>query len=50
ENSLLVAASRDLNRFWTQVEEGLEADSPLQELITQVLNRFQSPLGLKSKL
>jgi len=46
ENSLLVAASRDLNRFWTQVEEGLEADSPLQELITQVLNRFQSPLGL----
>jgi len=32
ENSLLVAASRDLNRFWTQVEEGLEADSPLQEL------------------
>lgn len=46
ENSLVVAASRDLNRFWTQVEEGLEADSPLQELITQVLNRFQSPLGL----
>jgi Protein of unknown function (DUF3352) len=46
ENSLLVAASRDLNRFWTQVEEGLEADSPLQELITQVLNRFQEPLGL----
>ena len=29
QNSLLVAASRDLNRFWTEVEEGLEADSIL---------------------
>jgi Protein of unknown function (DUF3352) len=47
ENSLLVAASRDLGQFWQRVEEGLAADSPLQQLLGQVISRIQEPLGLK---
>lgn len=47
EDSLLVAASTDLNRFWQGVEKGLEPDSPLQQLVGQLLNRVQEPLGVK---
>lgn len=46
-NSIFTAAGTDLNQFWTQIETGLEADSPLQQLLKQLINRVQAPLGLK---
>jgi hypothetical protein len=45
-NSLFAAAATNLTQFWAQVETGLAANSPLQQLLTQVLNRLQQPLGL----
>jgi hypothetical protein len=45
-NSLLTAASRDLNQFWQQVETGLVADSPLQGLVEGFVHNLQQPLGL----
>lgn len=46
EHSILTAASVNLNQFWQTVETGLEADSPLQQLVKQLINRIQDPLGL----
>ena len=45
-NSLLTAASRDLNQFWQQVETGLVTDSPLQGLVEGFVHNLQQPLGL----
>ncbi|MGL5033143.1 MAG: DUF3352 domain-containing protein, partial [Microcystaceae cyanobacterium] len=45
-NSLVVAASRDLNQFWQQVETGLITDSPLQDLVQGFVTNLQTPLGL----
>lgn len=44
--SWLTASGRNLQQFWQQVQEGLEADSPLQQLVTQTVKRLQEPLGL----
>jgi hypothetical protein len=45
-NSLLTAASRDLNQFWQEVETGLVTDSPLQGLVQGFVHNLQQPLGL----
>jgi hypothetical protein len=45
-NSLLTAASRDLNQFWQQVETGLVTNSPLQGLVQGFVHNLQQPLGL----
>jgi hypothetical protein len=45
-NSMVAAASVNLNQFWQTVETGLEPDSPLQQLVKQLINRVQEPLGL----
>ncbi|MGH8002280.1 MAG: DUF3352 domain-containing protein, partial [Brasilonema sp.] len=45
-NSILTAAGTNLNQFWTQVETGLEQDSPLQQLLNQSISSLQEPLGL----
>lgn len=45
-NSILTAAGTNLAQFWQQVETGLAPNSPLQQLLIQLLNRFQEPLGL----
>lgn len=45
-DSWLTASGRDLKTFWQQVETGLEADSPLQQLIGETVKRIQQPLGL----
>ncbi len=46
DRSYLVAGSKDLNKFWTKIQEGLEANSPLQIASNEVLERIQKPLGL----
>ncbi|WP_206814130.1 DUF3352 domain-containing protein [Chroococcus sp. FPU101] len=45
-NSMLAIAGTNLDQFWQQVETGLDLNSPLQQLLTQLLNRYQEPLGL----
>lgn len=45
-NSMLAIAGTNLDQFWQQVETGLDSNSPLQQLLTQLLNRYQEPLGL----
>lgn len=47
EESLFVAASRDLHSFWRGIEEDLEPGSPLQQFITRGLDSLQEPLGVK---
>ena len=44
--SALAAAGTKLNQFWRQIATGLEPDSPLQQLLSQALNRIQEPLGI----
>jgi hypothetical protein len=46
EESLLVAASRDLNRFWQGVREGLEPDSPWRESIVRAVDRARESSGV----
>jgi hypothetical protein len=45
-DSIVAAAGTNLNQFWQQVESGLAADSPLQQLLQQGIERLQAPLGL----
>jgi hypothetical protein len=45
-NSIVTAASVNLNQFWQTVETDLDANSPLQQLVKQLINRLQQPLGL----
>jgi hypothetical protein len=45
-DSILTAAGTDLRQFWTQIETGLEADSPLQQIFYKSLNLLQEPLGI----
>lgn len=45
-NSMVTAAGTNLNRFWEQIETGLEANSPLQQVLVQGLDRIQEPLGI----
>lgn len=46
KDSILTAAGTDLNQFWSQIETGLDPDSPLQQILTQSLNSIQEPLGI----
>jgi hypothetical protein len=46
DRSYLVAGSKDLNQFWTKIQQGLETNSPLQIALNEVLTRIQTPLGL----
>ncbi|MFM8293259.1 MAG: DUF3352 domain-containing protein [Microcystaceae cyanobacterium] len=46
EQSLLTAASRDLQQFWQQVETALAPQSPLQGLVQGFISQLQMPLGL----
>ena len=46
EQSLLTAASRDLQQFWQQVETALAPQSPLQGLVQGFITQLQTPLGL----
>jgi hypothetical protein len=46
EDSWLTASGRDLANLWQEVSQGLEADSPLQQLVMQSLKRLQKPLGV----
>jgi hypothetical protein len=45
-NTIVTAAGTNLNQFWSQVEQGLAPDSPLQQLLNQAVSRIQEPLGL----
>lgn len=45
-DSILTAAGTNLEQFWTQIETGLETDSPLQQVFQQALNFLQEPLGI----
>jgi hypothetical protein len=45
-DSILTAAGTDLRQFWTQIETGLETDSPLQQIFYKSLNLLQEPLGI----
>ncbi len=46
EDSIITAASTNLAQFWTQVEDGLAENSPLQQLSKQLVSRLEKPLGL----
>ena len=45
-DSLLSAAGTDLQQFWTQIESGLDADSPLQQLLKRGISSLEEPLGI----
>ena len=45
-DSILSAAGRDLQQFWAQVETGLDADSPLQQLLKRGVSSLEEPLGI----
>jgi hypothetical protein len=45
-DSILTAAGTDLRQFWEQIETGLEADSPLQQIFYKSLESLQEPLGI----
>lgn len=46
DDTILTAAGTNLKQFWTQIETGLEPDSPLQQIFNQALNLLQEPLGI----
>lgn len=45
-NSIVTAAGTNLNQFWQKVETGLATNSPLQQLVKQLISRVEAPLGL----
>ena len=45
-NSIVTAAGTNLNQFWQQVAKGIEANSPLQQVLNQAVSRLQEPLGV----
>ncbi|WP_013320287.1 DUF3352 domain-containing protein [Gloeothece verrucosa] len=45
-NTIVTAAGTNLNQFWQTVETGLAANSPLQQLVKQLISRLEAPLGL----
>jgi hypothetical protein len=46
DDSILTAAGTNLKQFWSQIETGLEPDSPLQQVLNQSLKLLQEPLGI----
>lgn len=45
-NSILTAAGTNLKQFWTQIDAGLDKDSPLQQVLKQAIKRLEAPLGI----
>lgn len=44
--SIITAAGSDLNKFWQLLSNGLEVDSPLQQLLKTALLGVETPLGI----
>ncbi|ACK69834.1 conserved hypothetical protein [Gloeothece citriformis PCC 7424] len=45
-NALVTAAGTNLNQFWQTIETDLATNSPLQQLVKQLISRLEAPLGL----
>jgi hypothetical protein len=47
DDSILTAAGENLKQFWTQIETGLDRDSPLQQVLNRAINSLEEPLGVE---
>ena len=45
-NSVLTAAGTDLNQLWTQIDRGVDPDSPLKQLVNRSLKSSEASLGV----
>lgn len=46
QEAIAVAAGKNLNHLWEQVNEGIDPQSPVRQILTKLLHTIEHPLGL----